>query len=467
MATGSSSPSGDSTQPAAGAALDRERLNWLLAAEVARFEETHPRSRELYERAGRSMLGGVPMPWMMRWAGGFPVFVERASGARVTDVDGHEYVDLALGDTGSMAGHSPAQTAAALAEQAGNGLTTMLPTEDSIVAAEELSRRFGMDHWIFTLSATDANRAALRLARQLTGRPKVLVYSYCYHGSVDEALAVGEDGRTVARAGNVGAPVDPAQTTVAVEFNDVAALEQALAGGEIAIVLAEPAMTNMGIILPEPGYMEALRDLTRRHGTLLLIDETHTISEGPGGCTASWGLEPDLFTIGKAIGGGVPCGALGLSAVVSDRVINDPHGDYEDTGGVGGTLAGNPLSAAAMRATLTTTLDETAFAHTIPLAGRFADGVNATIEGSGVPWNVTQLGCRAEYQFLPEPARNGTVAYHSHDAELERYLHVHALNRGLIITPFHNMALMSPATVEADVDLHTRLFAEAVGELAG
>lgn len=456
----------DTARPQAGSPpFDRDRLRGLLATEVDRFSETHPRSRELYERAGRSMLGGVPMPWMMRWAGGFPIFAERATGTTVTDVDGHEYVDLALGDTGSMAGHSPAQTAAALAEQAGNGLTTMLPTEDSIVAAEELSRRFGMDHWIFTLSATDANRAALRLARQLTGRPKVLVYSYCYHGSVDETLAVGEDGRTVARAGNVGAPVDPAQTTVAVEFNDVEALEQALAGGEVAIVLAEPAMTNMGIILPDPGYMEALRELTRRHGTLLLIDETHTFSEGPGGCTASWGLEPDLFTIGKAIGGGVPCGALGLSAELSQRVLSDPHGDYEDTGGVGGTLAGNPLSAAAMRATLTTTLDETAFAHTIPLASRFADGVNATIERTGVPWNITQLGCRAEYQFLPEPARNGTVAYHSHDDDLERYLHAHALNRGLIITPFHNMALMAPATTDADVDLHTTLFAEAVDEL--
>ena len=450
---------------AADEPFDRGRLRELLDAEVERFASTHPRSRELYERAGRSMLGGVPMPWMMRWAGGFPIFAERASGARVVDVDGHEYVDLALGDTGSMAGHSPAQTAAALAEQSGNGLTTMLPTEDSIVAAEELSRRFGMDHWLFTLSATDANRTALRLARQLTGRPRVLVYSYCYHGSVDETLAVEEGGRTVPRAGNVGAPVDPGQTTVAVEFNDVEALEQALAGGEVAIVLAEPAMTNMGIILPEPGYMEALRELTRRHGTLLLIDETHTFSEGPGGCTAAWDLDPDLLTIGKAIGGGVPCGALGLSAELTARVLDDPHGDYEDTGGVGGTLAGNPLSAAAMRATLTTTLDEAAFAHTIPLAARFAEGVRSTIDRTGVPWNVTRLGCRAEYQFLPEPARNGTVAYHSHDDELERYLHLHALNRGMIITPFHNMALMAPATTDADVDLHGALFGEAVDTL--
>jgi glutamate-1-semialdehyde 2,1-aminomutase len=456
----------DTAPPRADAEpFDRGRLQELLAGEVARFAEEHPRSRELYERAGRSMLGGVPMPWMMRWAGGFPVFARSATGTTVTDVDGHEYVDLALGDTGSMAGHSPAQTAAALAGQAGNGLTTMLPTEDSILVAEELSRRFGMDHWLFTLSATDANRTAIRLARQLTGRPKVLVYSYCYHGSVDETLAVGEGGRTVPRAGNVGAPVDPAQTTVAIEFNDVDALEEALAGGEVALVLAEPAMTNMGIILPEPGYLEALRELTRRHSTLLLIDETHTFSEGPGGCTRAWGLEPDLFTIGKAIGGGVPCGALGLSASLTERVLGDPHGDYEDTGGVGGTLAGNPLSAAAMRATLTTTLDEAAFSHTVPLATRFADGVNAVIGRTGVPWNITQLGCRAEYQFLPEPARNGTEAYHSHDDDLERYLHVHALNRGLIITPFHNMALMAPATTEADVDLHTTLFGEAVQEL--
>jgi glutamate-1-semialdehyde aminotransferase len=347
--------------------------------------------------------------------------------------------------------------------RAPRGITTMLPTEDAAWVGEELTRRFGLPRWLFTLTATDANRTALRIARMLTGRPRVLVYSYCYHGSVDEAFAVASGDRTVSRAGNVGPPVDVATTTTAVEFNDLDALEAALATGEIACVLAEPAMTNMGIVLPDDGYHEALRELTRRHGTLLIIDETHTFSAGPGGCTAAWGLEPDLLTIGKAIGGGVPCGALGLSAATEERMLAAVEADYEDTGGVGGTLAGNALSLAAMRATLGSVLTDDAWEHTIPLASRFAAGVREAIGDR--PWNVTQLGCRAEYRFQVAPARNGTEAHAASDPDLERYLHLHALNRGVLLTPFHNMALMAPTTAAADVDRHTEVFAEAVAAL--
>ncbi len=447
------------------AVIDRRRLSALLTAEQELFAASHQRSRELYERAQDSLVGGVPMPWMMLWAGGHPVFVAEAQGSWIRDVDGNEYVDLALGDTGAMAGHSPPATVAAVAAQAANGITTMLPTEDAVFVGEELSRRFGLGHWLFTLSATDANRTALRLARQITGRPKVLVYNYCYHGSVDEAFAVGGDHGTGSRAGNVGAPVDPGVTTVAVEFNDLAALEAALATGQIAIVLAEPAMTNMGIILPDDGYMEALRELTRTYRTLLLIDETHSFSAGPGGCTKAWNLQPDLLTIGKSIGGGVPCGALGLSDVVLEQMFAQSDADYEDTGGIGGTLAGNALASAAMRATLQSTLDDACFARTIPLAALLADGVQQTIDRCALPWNITQLGCRAEYQFLPSPAHNGSDAFASHDSELEQYLHLHALNRGVMITPFHNMALISPQTTADDVDRHTELFATAVDAL--
>ncbi len=447
--------------------IDREKLPSLLEAELAEFIRAHPRSRELYERSLHSLVGGVPMPWMMRWAGGFPVFAAEAGGARITDVDGHTYVDLCLGDTGAMPGHSPPSVAEAVARQARNGITTMLPTEDSAWVGEELARRFGVHHWMFTLTATDANRAALRICRQMSGRRKVLVYSYCYHGTVDEAFAVATPSGTRSRAGNVGAPVDPAETTVAVEFNDLAGLEQALSTGEIACVLAEPAMTNMGIILPDPGYHEALRDLTSRTGTLLIIDETHTFSAGPRGCTGAWGLEPDMVTIGKAIGSGVPAGALGLRADAAERMLSHEAADYEDTGGVGGTLAGNALSLAAVRATLEHVLTEDAFAHTIPLATRFSEGIEEVAARHQVPWNVTQLGCRAEYRFEAEPARNGTQAHASSDPDLERYLHLHALNRGILLTPFHNMALMSPQTTEADVDLHTRLFNEAMAPLTG
>jgi glutamate-1-semialdehyde 2,1-aminomutase len=431
-----------------------------LERELARFRDEHPRSAELHERARGSLFGGVPMPWMMLWAGGYPVAVAEAAGSRVLDVDGHEYVDLCLGDTGAMAGHAPAPVLDAL--RAPQGITTMLPTEDAAWVGEELTRRFGLPRWLFTLTATDANRTALRIARLLTGRPKVLVYSYCYHGSVDEAFAVARDGRTVSREGNVGPPVDVSLTTRAIEFNDADALERALAPGDVACVLAEPAMTNMGIVLPEAPYHEALRALTRAHGTLLAIDETHTLSAGPGGCTQAWGLEPDLLTIGKAIGGGVPVGALGLSAEVEERMLRAADADYEDTGGVGGTLAGNALSLAATRATLSKVLTDAAWQHTIPLAARFAEGVRAAI--GSLPWHVTQLGCRAEYRFQPAPARNGTEAHAAADAKLERYLHLYALNRGVLLTPFHNMALMAPTTTAADVDRHSEVFAQALAE---
>jgi glutamate-1-semialdehyde 2,1-aminomutase len=427
----------------------------MLDAELERFRAEHPRCWELHERARGSLFGGVPMPWMMLWAGGYPVAVASATGSRVVCVDGVEFVDLCLGDTGAMAGHAPGPVLEVL--RAPRGITTMLPTEDAAWVGEELARRFGLPRWLFTLTATDANRTALRVARLLTGRPRVLVYSYCYHGSVDEAFAVSVDGRTVARDGNVGAPVDVGVTTRAVEFNDVDALAGALRAGDVACVLAEPALTNMGIVLPEPGYHEALRALCTETGTLLIIDETHTFSAGPGGCTRAWGLEPDLFTIGKAIGGGVPCGALGLSADVEARMLAAEGADYVDTGGIGGTLAGNPLSLAAMRATLSSVLTDDVWEHTIPLAARWAAGVRAAAPSA---WDVSELGCRAEYRF--GPARNGTEAHVIADHELERFLHLYALNRGVLITPFHNMALMAPTTTEADVDLHTEVFADAV-----
>ena len=442
--------------------LDRARLTALLAEEERRFHEAHPRSFALFERARRSLLGGVPMHWMVRWAGGFPLFVTGGEGAHLTDVDGHRYLDLCLGDTGAMTGHAPAATVEAVRAQAGRGFTFMLPTEDAIWVGEELARRFGLPFWQFALTATDANRFAIRLAREITGRRLIAVFNWCYHGTVDETFAVLCDGRTVARAGNVGAPVDPALTTRVVEFNDVAGLEAALAPGDVACVLAEPALTNVGIVHPEPGFHDALRAITRRTGTLLVIDETHTICAGPGGYTRAHALEPDMLTLGKPIGGGVPGAAYGFSEAVAARVRARSRLDTADTGGIGGTLAANALATAAMRATLQHVLTEASYERTIPLAERFAAGVERVIREESLPWIVKRLGCRAEYWFSPVAPRNGSEAAAALDPELERYMHLAALNRGILLTPFHNMALLAPAVTEADVDSHTAVFRESV-----
>ena len=445
---------------------ERARVDSLLAREAGRFEHEHPKSVALSRQARQTLLAGVPMNWMTRWASRIPPFVVTAEGARVRDVDGRTYIDFCLGDTGAMAGHAPAPTVQAVAEQARRGVTFMLPTEDAIWVGQEMTRRFGVGRWQFALTATDANRFAIRIARDVTRKPRILVFNYCYHGSVDETLAVLDDqGRVTARPGNLGAPVDPSLTTRVVEFNDLDGLERALAAGDVACVLAEPALTNIGIILPEAGYHTQLRELTRRHDTLLIIDETHTICAGPGGFTAAAGLQPDMVTIGKTIAGGIPAAAFGLTRELADRVLPDLQNDDTDVSGVGGTLAANALSMAAIRATLDQVLTEAAFDRMIRLAERWTAGVDAVIRRHGVPWSVTRLGCRAEYVFTPRPPRSGGEAAAAMDHTLERLMHLYALNRGILLTPFHNMALMCPVTSDADVDRHTTVFEEAVAEL--
>ncbi len=400
--------------------VDRTRLASLMQREQQRFVNDRPKSKALFERAGKSLLGGVPMNWMMKWAGAFPPFVREAQGAHFFDVDGNRYVDFCLGDTGAMTGHSPFATVKAAEEQLKRGITLMLPSEDAVFVGEELQKRFGLPYWQFALTATDANRFSIRLARQITGRPKILVFNWCYHGTVDESFITLKDGVAQSRRGNIGPPVDPTVTTKVVEFNDLPALEQALASGDVACVLAEPVMTNVGIVHPEPGYHQALRDLTRKYGTLLIMDETHTICAGPGGYTRAENLGPDFFVFGKAIGGGVPGAAYGFTSQVA-QCIADRHSLEDcDTGGIGGTLAGNALSLAAMRATLARVLTKEAFDQMIPLAERWTAGVEKTITEFGVPWHVTRLGCRAEYLFSPQQPKNGTEAHDAMDFELER-----------------------------------------------
>jgi glutamate-1-semialdehyde 2,1-aminomutase len=447
--------------------IDRDRLAILRAEEERRFVDLHPRSQQLAAEAQKHLVAGVPMNWMRRWPGSFPVFVESASGARFVDVDGNEYVDLCLGDTGAMAGHGLPAVVEALAQQAPRGITTMLPGASAGNVASMLADRFGLPAWQFALTATDANRFALRLARSLTGRSKVIVMNWCYHGTVDETFAVlDENGAVVPRPGSTGAAVDPALTTRVVEFNALDALDAALAHGDVACVLTEPALTNIGIVLPDPGYLEALAERTRAAGALLIIDETHTICAGPGGYTAAFGLEPDILTIGKPIAGGVPMAAWGLSAELAERATAMFLSDDTDVSGVGGTLAGNALSLAAAQATLATTLTAADYEHTIALAARWTDGVAQVIADADLPWHVQQLGCRAEYWFCPPP-RNGGEAAAAVDHELDAFMHLWCMNRGVLLAPFHNMALMAPATTAEDVDRHTEAFASAVAALLG
>src|SRR5512138_2606741 len=333
--------------------IDRAHLTSLLHAEEQRFLRAHPASYALYQQACRSLQGGVPMLWMIRMPGSFPVFVREAVGAHFTDVDGLRYIDFCLGDTGAMTGHAPPATLDAIRKQAQRGITFMLPTEDVVWVGEELQRRFGLPYWQFTLTATDANRFALRMARMITERPKILVFNYCYHGSVDETfITLDEEGTPSSRANNMGPQVDPRLTTKVIEFNDIAALETVLSARDVAAVLAEPVMTNIGIIHPNPGFHDALRELTRKYGTYLIIDETHTICAGPGGYTVSFGLQPDFLTLGKPLAGGVPAAVYGFTEEVSEAFDAKLAVDDADVGGIGGTLAGNALSIAAMKATL-------------------------------------------------------------------------------------------------------------------
>ena len=452
--------------------IDRSRLESLLAAEQERYTAEHPASAALYGEA-RNLFGRVPMTWMNMWTGGFPLYLDRAQGNRVTDVDGHTYIDFALGDTGAMAGHSPQASVKAVRERMEDlgGVTTMLPSADAQWVGAELARRFGMPLWSFTLSATDANRWAIRLARLATGRSKILVFGYCYHGSVDEAFALpGPDGTTVSRPGNVAPPVPLDLTTRAATWNDLASVEAQLRHGDVAAILTEPALTNIGIVLPEPGFLEGLRELATRYGALLMIDETHTFSAGWGGATRAWGLQPDLFVIGKSIGGGIPCGAYGITEEVAravTRFTDAGEADIVDVGGVGGTLAGNALSTAAMRATLGEVLTPAAFDHMIALATRFTEGVQGVLDEFDVPWSISRLGARAEYRFVRPAPRTGEESAAAADDDLDAYLHLAMCNRGILMTPFHNMALMCPEPSAEDVDTHTAVFREVVGALRG
>ena len=446
--------------------INREHLKALHKEEMERFISRTPKSAALFAKAREVMPGGVPMSWMSKWPGKYPLFVESAKGAHFIDVDGNEYIDLCLGDTGSMTGHSPKPTVDAITTQLSKGMTAMLPTDDAVAVSSELARRFGLPLWQFTVSATDANRHAIRYSRLITGKQKVIVIDRCYHGSVDETFATLDSyGKTVMREGNIGAPVALDLTTRVVEFNDLGAMEDALKKGDVAAILMEPAMTNVGIVLPDDGYLVAVGELARRYEAVWIIDETHTISVGPGGMTADLGLKPDILTIGKAIGGGLPTGTFGMTHEIASQIAKKTEREVIDTGGIGGTLAGNALSLAAMKATLTQVLTDENFTKMIALGNRWCDGVDTAIKEFKLPWHVNRLGARGEYLFQGHAPRTGGEAARAGDFELDQYIHLRLLNDGFLLTPFHNMALMSPNTTEEDVDAHSQAFYEMCKEL--
>jgi len=439
----------------------------LVARERARFAEQHPASRKLAAAASEHFPGGVPLHWMLDWETPFPLFIREASGSTVIDVDGRRYTDFCLGDTGAMFGHSPAPVADAIAAQARLGMTAMLPSDLTAEVGALLAAQFGLPWWQVTATASDANRAVVRWARALTGRPKVLVFDGCYHGQVEDAFVKLEKGRTQMKPSLLGQVSDIAQTSVAAPFNDLAAVERLLTAGDVALILTEPALTNTAMVLPETGFIEGLLAAAHRHGTLVCLDETHTISAGPGGFTRAHNLSPDFFVLGKPVAGGFPSAVFGFTAKVEAdmrRVLETKTPGYS---GIGTTLSGNMLALAAMRACLASVMTAGAYTHMIALATRLAEGLRAVVAAHDLPWTVTQLGARAELVFSARPLRNGAEAAAAIDHTVERAIHLFLLNRNVLVTPFHNMTLVAPSTSQADVDKLIMHFGEALAMLSG
>ncbi len=447
---------GNSTSAPAHDRPGRKGLDWVraqqfVARERERYVEENPRSAALAGQARQHLLFGVPLHWMNDWGTPFPLHVDHARGAKVVDVDGCERIDFCLGDTGAMFGHAPQPVADALQRQASRGYTAMLATADASEVARMLSERFGLPYWQFALSATDANRYIVRWIRAASGRRKILVFNGCYHGTIEDVFVDLVDGQAQQRDSLLGQVHDLTAHTVVVEFNDLPALEAALAGADVACVLAEPVMTNIGMVLPAADYWTQAQQIIRRHGALLVMDETHTISTGPGGYARAHGIEPDALVLGKPVGGGVPCAVYGMSAALADRAVAAKQKAPPGHSGIGTTLTGNMLSMAAMRAALSDVMTPAAYRHMLPLAERLANGIRAAIARHGLPWCVTQVGARVELQFCAAPPVNGSEADAVLDGELEHLIHLGLLNRGVLITPFHNMMLVSPATTEDDV----------------
>ncbi len=445
--------------------IDMHIAQALFKREQQSFVAKMPKAQALAKQAAQHLLFGVPLHWMTDWSTPFSLYVKSAQGAHFTDVDGHDYVDFCLGDTGAMFGHSPKPVADALQNQAKNGYTTMLPSKDAVWVAEELSRRFGLPYWQFAMSASDANRFIIRWARAATKRNKILIFNGCYHGTVDDVFVDLIDGVATQRNSLLGQVYDLTQFTKVVEFNDLVALKAALADGDVACVLAEPVMTNIGMVLPEANYWQQAQAMIKQAGTLLVIDETHTISTGPGGYSQAHGLGPDCIILGKPVAGGIPCAVYGLSKEFAAMAVAAKQNAIPGHSGIGTTLTANMFTMHAMRATLSEVMTDKAYAVMFELANHLATGLRDAINQVHLPWCVTQVGARIEFQFTQTPPKNGTESALILDAELEQTIHLYLLNRGVLITPFHNMLLVCPATTLNDIEQLLSAFSECLAEM--
>lgn len=450
--------------------VDRDRVAALERRENERFVAERPRSMALLERARRTMPRGVPMSWMDDLYEHPPVFVDAGRGASLTDVDGHTYLDMYLADMSAFCGHAPPAVVEAVGRRMASGNQFLMPGEDAIVVAEHLADRYGLPKWQFTLSATQANIEVIRLARAATGREIVVVFDGKYHGHLDTTLVVLEDGEVIPE--EHGLPSSITGQARIVPFNDVDALVAALAPRDVALVLAEPAMTNAGFILPEPGFHGALRRLTREAGTLLAIDETHTLVTAHGGLTREYGLEPDMLTVGKSIAAGVPLGAYGMTEETAAHIAPPPgghlvSGEAVDQVSTGGTLFANALSMAAGRSALLEVLTEGAFEQASELGARMAEGLRAAIVASGLRWSVVQHGAHATYFFGDPPPRNAAESRALDDPQLRALIRVWLANRGVWESGWWLGPTVSLAHTTVDVDRYVALFGACLADIVG
>ena len=436
--------------------INRQAIHQMREREIAGFIAANPKSKA-HAKSAQGWFQGVPFHWMLDWSSPFPIVAQEASGATLTSIDGQVFDDFCLGDTASMFGHSPAPLAKAIAAQAGQGLSYMLPTAKGAELGSMLADMFGLPQWQVTTTASEANRAVIRWCRGITGRDKILIFNGCYHGAVDDVFIDLRDGRAVNRPSLIGQVQDLLPTTVAIEFNDVDALASALRGGDIACVLAEPLMTNIGMVRDTPGFLTELRRLCDETSTILVFDETHTISSGYGGHSNMHGPKPDILVVGKSIGGGVPCAVYGFTEEIAKRMAALNASRPAGHSGIGTTLSANAMAITAMHAMLGQVITRDAYAHMLSMADRLVAQLNGVISTHALDWHVSHVGARVELVCSAIPPRNGSEARAVMDHALESTIHLYLVNRGILLAPFHNMMLVSPVTQAAQVD---RLAAE-------